>query len=123
MDVIFNNHTTPVGTTFNLGTFTAAQSCYFASMRNRAGKGTHARDYFTGPASRNPDNIAHAKVDGQYALNTSYVGFEDVYGGGNLITTISSFPLRTPGRQPSGARNTLAIGNRSWGNGYDKKTA
>ena len=34
--------------------------------------------------SRNPDGIAHAFVDGQYALNTSYVGFEDVFGGGDL---------------------------------------
>ncbi len=40
-------------------------------------------DFFSGPASLNPDGIAHAKVDDTFALNTSYVGFEDLFNGGD----------------------------------------
>lgn len=41
------------------------------------------REYFTGPGSRNPDGIAHAKVN---ALGGGIfdVGFEDLFGGGDL---------------------------------------
>jgi len=85
LGLIFNNHATPIGTTFDLGTFTAGTELVF---RLHAEWSKYligpARDYFTGAASRNPDGIAHAKVDGEYALNTSYVGFEDLYGGGDL---------------------------------------
>jgi len=85
LGLIFNNLSTPVGTTFNLGTFTAGTELLFRlyAHESRFGIGP-PREYFTGPAYRNPDGIIHAIVDGQYALNTSYVGFEDVFGGGDL---------------------------------------
>jgi hypothetical protein len=84
LGIIFNNLTTPVGTTFNLGTFTAGTELMFRlhAAESKFGIGP-ARDYYTGPAERNPDGIAHAKVDGQYAYNTTYVGFEDVFEGGD----------------------------------------
>ncbi|HEY7559263.1 MAG TPA: DUF4114 domain-containing protein [Candidatus Binatia bacterium] len=83
--LIFNNHATPIGTTFDLGTFTAGTELIFRLHAHESG-GTDLtpRDYFTGAAGRNPDGIAHAYVDGQYALNATYVGFEDVFGGGDL---------------------------------------
>jgi hypothetical protein len=85
LGLIFNNHATPVGTTFNLGTFTAGTELLFRLHAHESGAGNLTeRDYFTGPATRNPDGIAHAFVDDQYALNSTYVGFEDVYGGGDL---------------------------------------
>ena len=44
-------------------------------------------EYFTGPASRNPDNFLHNVVDGLMnhpTLGAGYtVGFEDLYGGGD----------------------------------------
>lgn len=85
LGLIFNNHATPIGTTFDLGTFTAGTELLFRlyAHESRFGIGP-PREYFTGPAYRNPDGIVHATVDGQYALNTSYVGFEDVFGGGDL---------------------------------------
>lgn len=85
MGLIFNNLTTPVGTTFNLGTFTAGTELLFRLYAHESKFGIGPpREYFTGPAYRNPDGIIHATVDGQYAPNTSYVGFEDVFGGGDL---------------------------------------
>lgn len=45
------------------------------------------REYFMGPASRNPDNVLHATVDGPMihaTLGSGYlVGFEDLFGGGD----------------------------------------
>jgi hypothetical protein len=86
LGIIFNNLTTPVSTTFNLGTFTAGTELIFRlqAAESRFGKADGPFNYYTGPADRNPDGIAHAKVDDQYAYNTTYVGFEDVFGGGDL---------------------------------------
>jgi len=39
--------------------------------------------FLMGPASRNPDGIAHAEVT-QTGVRTFLVGFEDLYGGGDL---------------------------------------
>jgi len=39
--------------------------------------------YYMGDASRNPDNIMHAEVDDQ-GSNMYIVGFEDLFGGGDL---------------------------------------
>lgn len=76
---IFHNHQTPVGTVFNLGSYAAGTELIF---------GIHVLDtdkkYYTGPASRNPDNVIHALVDDMYAPNTTRVGFEDLFGGGDL---------------------------------------
>ena len=84
LGLIFNNHATPIGTTFDLGTFTAGTELLFRLYAYESGGADLTdREYFTGPASRNPDGIIHAIVDGQYALNTSYVGFEDLFGGGD----------------------------------------
>lgn len=85
LGLLFNNHTTLVGTTFNLGNFTAGTELIFRlhAHESRFGVGP-ARDYYTGPAYRNPDEIAHAIVDAAYGPNTTYVGFEDVFGGGDL---------------------------------------
>jgi hypothetical protein len=45
------------------------------------------REYFMGPASRNPDNFLHNTVDGPMihaTLGSGYlVGFEDLFGGGD----------------------------------------
>jgi hypothetical protein len=85
LGLIFNNHATPIGTTIDLGFFTAGTELLFRLYAHESGKGDLTpREYYTGPANRNPDGIAHAIVNDQYAFNTSYVGFEDVFGGGDL---------------------------------------
>jgi len=74
--VIFNNQTTPVGTTVNLGSFAVGTELVF-----RIEITDNGNIFRTGPASRNPDNRFHA------ASNTdageTFVGFEDVLGGGD----------------------------------------
>jgi len=102
LGMLFNSQTTLVGTTFNLGTFTQGTELVFrlyaedttttttttpgpgGTMTTTTTTTPTPRNYYTGPASRNPDGIAHAIVDDQYALNTTYVGFEDIFGGGDL---------------------------------------
>ena len=97
LGVIFTNHSTPPGTTQNLGTFTAGTELIFRIHVLNTGN-----DFFTGPASRNPDNVPHALVDSAYGPNQTLVEFEDLFGGGdrdyndlmfsftNVATTISN---------------------------------
>lgn len=75
---IFNNHATPIGTTFNLGAFTPGEELIFRLHVNNTGY-----DFFSGAASRNPDGIAHALVDTTLIPGATYVGFEDLFGGGD----------------------------------------
>jgi hypothetical protein len=78
LGIIFNNQSTPVGTEVSLGTFTAGTELILRIHVNNTGD-----DFFSGPASLNPDGIEHAVVDDTFALNTSYVGFEDLLDGGD----------------------------------------
>lgn len=76
---IFTNHTTPVGTSVNLGTFAAGTELIFQIYVRNTGY-----SYYSGPAARNPDGLAHAVVDSDYSPTATYVGFEDLFGGGDL---------------------------------------
>jgi hypothetical protein len=79
LGVIFNNHTTPVGTTFDLGNYTAGTELIFAIyVLNTFDM------FYSGDASRNADGIAHAVVDTDYSPTAAYVGFEDILGGGDF---------------------------------------
>lgn len=40
--------------------------------------------FFIGDAARNPDNLIHASVDGNAGSFDYLVGFEDLFGGGDL---------------------------------------
>lgn len=79
LGVIFNNQVTPVGTTVDLGFFTAGTELEFRILVTNTGN-----SYYTGPASRNPDGIAHAVVDTDFSPTEAYVGFEDLFGGGDM---------------------------------------
>lgn len=78
LGTIFNNHTTPIGTTVSLGNFTAGTELIFAINVLNTGD-----TFYSGPASRNADGLAHAVVDDAFSLTETYVGFEDLYGGGD----------------------------------------
>ncbi len=73
---IFNNHGTPVGSTFDLGSFATGSELVFRLQVTNTG-----RDYYTGAASRNPDNNFHARAQENWALGTTLVSFEDLLGG------------------------------------------
>jgi hypothetical protein len=73
---VFNNHASPVGTTFNLGSFTAGTELVFRLHVNNTGD-----DFFTGSAERNPGGQTHARVQSEYQPGETLVSFEDLLNG------------------------------------------
>ena len=79
---LFNNHGNSVGDTVNLGSFSVGTELIFRLHVNNTGN-----DFFTGPASRNPDNKIHARVQStglpspEFLPNESLVSFEDLLNG------------------------------------------
>lgn len=74
--LIFNNHATPEGQTVDLGEFTAGTELKFSLFVHDTG-----RTYYTGPASRNPDLQAHARVQSEWKPGVTLTSFEDLYEG------------------------------------------
>ena len=72
---IFNNHANSVGDIYNLGTFAVGTELIFRLYVNNTGD-----NFYTGAASRNPDNLPHARVENEWMPNTTLVSFEDLYG-------------------------------------------
>jgi hypothetical protein len=67
---------TEVGKNVTVGPFSAGEELVFGiSMPND-------QTFLMGPASRNPDGIAHAEVT-ETGVRTFLVGFEDTFGGGD----------------------------------------
>ena len=106
---IFNNHTTPVGTTFDLGSFALGTELIFRLYVNNTGY-----NYFTGLASRNPDGMAHARVQTNWNPGESLVSFEDLYGlpeGVNGYNDLSfSFTNTSGGSVPDPGSSLLLLG-------------
>jgi hypothetical protein len=73
---IFNNHLSPRFSTANLGSFAVGTELIFRLHVRDTGN-----DFYTGPASRNPDNHAHARVQGNWNPNETLVSFEDLFNG------------------------------------------
>ena len=73
---IFNNSTTPISTSLNLGAFLAGTELIFRLEVRNTGE-----VFYSGDDSRNPDGIAHAIVDS--GQGQAQVGFEDLFGGGD----------------------------------------
>ncbi|WP_338847571.1 PEP-CTERM sorting domain-containing protein [Massilia sp. W12] len=72
---IFNNHASPVGSTVNLGSFTPGTELVFRLHVNNTGD-----DFYTGDASRNIDNLFHARVQANWQPGVTLVSFEDLRG-------------------------------------------
>jgi hypothetical protein len=79
----FPNHSTAPGSMISLGTFAPGTVLIF-----RLDVLSTGNQFFTGPASLNPDNLVHAGyapflADGTIPESGLLVGFEDVFGGGD----------------------------------------
>lgn len=79
----FPNHSTTPGAMISLGTFAPGTVLTF-----RLDVLSTGHQFFTGPASGNPDNLVHAGYtlfvsDGTIPDNGLLVGFEDLFGGGD----------------------------------------
>ncbi len=82
---IFNNHASPVGSTVDLGSFTAGTELIFRLEVTNTGF-----NYFTGPASRNPDQHEHARVQSDYLEpGRTLVSFEDLFNGPFVYNDLS----------------------------------
>ena len=100
LGIIFNNLSTPVGTMTSLGLFTAGTELIFRIHVNDTGD-----DFFSGPGSRNPDDIPHAVVDDAFSATEAFVGFEDLFDGGDKdyddlkfsFTNVKGVPTPEPG--------------------------
>jgi hypothetical protein len=77
LGVLFNNKTTAVGSSKNLGSFEAGTELVFKLFVRETGDA-----FYTGDDSRNLDSLVHAVAfdRGEQVL----IGFEDVFGGGDL---------------------------------------
>jgi hypothetical protein len=73
---IFNNQSSAVGSTVNLGAFSVGAELIFRLHVNNTGN-----DFFTGAASRNPDANFHARVEEEWMPSTTLVSFEDLFDG------------------------------------------
>jgi len=73
---LFNNHGSAVGSMVDLGAFAAGTELVFRLHVNNT-----QTDYYTGLASRNSDNHFHARVEENWAPNTTLVSFEDLFNG------------------------------------------
>lgn len=81
---IFNNHSSPVGSVVNLGTYPDGTELIFRLEVQNTGY-----SYFTGPGSRNPDGQPHARVQGDWQPNETLVSFEDLYNGPFVFNDLS----------------------------------
>lgn len=73
---IFNNHSTQVGTTVSLGSFARGTELVFQLRVNNTGD-----SFYSGLASRNIDNLFHARAQANYGSSgTTLVSFEDLRG-------------------------------------------
>ncbi|MDO9069582.1 MAG: PKD domain-containing protein [Deltaproteobacteria bacterium] len=73
---VFNNHSSPPGAQVDLGSFPIGTELVFRLHVNNTG-----RDFYTGPAERNPDNRTHARVQGAWLPDVTLVSFEDLFNG------------------------------------------
>ena len=74
--IIFNNQSSIVGSTVNLGSFTVGTQLLFRLHVNNTGN-----DFFSGAAGLNPDNHAHANVQANGVPGETLVSFEDLLNG------------------------------------------
>lgn len=84
----FQNHSTPIGASLNLGSY-----AFGTVLRFRLDVTSTGNSFFTGPAAGNPDGLIHVAHQtwvadppgpGAIPVGGILVGFEDILGGGDL---------------------------------------
>lgn len=107
LGIIFNNHASAVGSSVDLGSFSAGTELVFRLHVNNTG-----HDFFTGPASRNLDGAFHARVDDAWSATETLVEFEDLFNGPFHFNDLSfSFTnVRATPPSPSGVPEASQTG-------------
>jgi hypothetical protein len=112
--LIFTNQASKPGSSVNLGSFAVGTELVFAIyVRNTQ------QTFFMGPGTRNPDGVIHAAVDNGVAPQfPSYgtvppgsiaIGFEDLFGGGDLDYDDLGFAFSSVRRIQSPEPATLSL--------------
>ncbi|MBO9577111.1 MAG: PEPxxWA-CTERM sorting domain-containing protein, partial [Sphingobium sp.] len=109
-DIIFTNGVNVVGDTKSLGFFTAGTELIFRLDVTFSGQ-----SYFSGAASRNPDDVAHAAANTD--AGETFVGFEDLPNGGDhdYNDLVFSFSNTVAGTVPEPASWAMMIGGFALG--------
>lgn len=119
---IFNNHASIVGSTMNLGTFTAGTELVFRIHVNDTGE-----DFFSGLASRNADGLPHARAQGNWLPMTTLVSFEDLLNlpeGASSYNDLSfSFENTTSAAVPETLSSGLWLGLAAAGAAWKSRRA
>ena len=106
---VFPNHSTPVGSTIDLGSFVAGTPLDIKLHVINTGLFFH-----TGSGAANPDGIAHANVVYDWTEpGRTFVGFEDLYGGGDRDYNDHMFSftnIRVAGPIPEPSTYALMLG-------------
>ncbi len=116
---VFNNHTSPVGSQKNLGSFPVGTELMFRLFVHNTGY-----HYFTGPGTRNPDGKPHARVQENWLPLETLVSFEDLFGtpeapGGyndlsfSFTNTCTNLPPVANGFPANGVVNVCNVNQRS----------
>jgi hypothetical protein len=93
---LFNNKNAKIGDTVNLGTFAKGVELMF-----RLYVASKKTDFFTGPGERNPDGLAHARVQSDFgSVGTTLVSFEDLLNGPFHFNDLSYSFTNTAGTDP-----------------------
>ncbi|SOD41954.1 PEP-CTERM sorting domain-containing protein [Nitrosovibrio sp. Nv4] len=88
--LLFNSLASSVGETKSLGPFASGTDLMFRLHVTNTG-----HDFFTGPASSNPDGQFHARVEQNWLPNTTLISFEDLHDtvGNSSVFNDLSFSL------------------------------
>jgi len=107
---IFNNQTTPVNATHNLGRLGSDELVFGIMVYPDGLAGELEAIYLSGPGSRNPDGVPHALVE-DIGDNVLRVSFEDLPGpGGNYadLVFLVSHSMAAPVPEPETWATMLA---------------
>lgn len=102
---IFNNHANSVGDTMNLGSFDLGTELVFRLYVNNT-----RYDYFSGPGSRNPDGLPHARVQGNWQPSETLVSFEDLFGTPEGVNGYNDLSFSFSGTRSSSVPEPLSTG-------------
>ena len=106
---VFPNHSTPVGTTLDLGSFAAGT--HLDIVLHVLNTNTF---FHTGSGAANPDGLAHANVIYDWTEpGRTFVGFEDLFGGGDRDYNDHMFSftnVRAVGAVPEPSTYALMLG-------------
>lgn len=109
---IFNNQTSLVGSTVNLGSFDIGTELIFRLYVNDT-----EENFYTGLASRNLDNLPHARVDENFGPGVSLVSFEDLIdlpeypdGFNDLSFSFTNTVTTSPNPGPTSVPEPMTLG-------------